>query len=248
MPQRQFTKLWGLKKLKKIAQGLPSRVVGVAPYLVRPTDPHIRERDIAGSDRLLVRTDEKGKSYQKLGWAYVPRYSIDLPFSRKKPGALSRYVRMRTRAAYDTEKNYFDGNPKVNPPGRFKHLRHILVPTHANEMRHAENSVEINHGAIGIHLPGADTIEWHQKGNKWVRSRKVELNPMQRALLARIMRFIREGIRSKQIIPRVGRRFVLRYMLWKNNPGLPEFYDLQEYRETQEKKKKKKGGERPPVK
>lgn len=249
MPQRQFTKLWGLKKLKKIAQGLPSNVAGVAPYLVRPKDPHLREADLRRSKRLLVRTDERGKAYRRLQWAYVPRYSVDIPVAESKKQALSRYIRMRTRVAYDNEKNFFDGNAHINPLGRFKHLRHILHPTRAYSERNAESMIEIFSDGIHVNLPTREeAIILVMRGKRFFRTKKDNFTPGERMLLGNIMRFLKQAIRSRQINPLKSRRFVLRYSLWNDSPHTPEFYDLQEYREMQSQNKNKKEGKRPPSK
>ncbi|QQR92461.1 MAG: hypothetical protein IPJ89_04910 [Candidatus Iainarchaeum archaeon] len=246
MPQRQFTKLWGLKKLKKIAQGLRPGLVTISPYLVRPTNPHLRPRDIGNSERLLVRTDEKGKRYDNLAWSFVPRYSINTSGYSKDSRRLSKAIEENTKKRYDSFNR--GSRDSVNPPHYFKHLRHIIHPTHGYSNVYSEGIITIaplrraTRSIITIVLPYGAKKEftYDYKTRRVDAFEKAKYGPEQRRILSRLLRFLRYAIQSNQLQIKPTRFLTLRYLTWKDAPTIPEFYDLQEYREVQSQAKKKR--------
>lgn len=73
MPQR--TKLFGLKKLKKIVAN--SGQWSVAPYKVYSDPEQFRLKHTLDRPRLLVRTDERGRNYKIFDWSGMPRTEFE---------------------------------------------------------------------------------------------------------------------------------------------------------------------------
>jgi len=70
---RQFTKLWGMKKLRVIAKGLDPRIAYVPPFKVYTSGSQYRDSHARGGERLFVRTDEGRRQYVDYQWAHMPR-------------------------------------------------------------------------------------------------------------------------------------------------------------------------------
>jgi len=125
----QRTKLFGLKKLKKIAGKDPRWFV--SPYKVYSSPEQFRLAQALGRRRLLVRGDEKGKSYLRYDWGSMPRTDVNVgrpPITRK--GSLRKERKVRAELDKLGNRSILNSNMSLVEKGFLKgRARFIVHPT-----------------------------------------------------------------------------------------------------------------------
>ena len=252
----QTTKRFGLQKLKKIAGGPNSRWV-ISPHFVLETVNQLRNKKLLGKPRILVRTDEKGKTYKHLEWGQMPRFDVITSSDvRKNQKAISKTEGIRFN--YKTPPDTFE-----NHRAKYSKLRkYIIHPTRPREEIAIAGRVTIckmfGKTLLSFFLSptpssfGAAIVTYEFKNGRIKKVTDPKLSSrfkfdsslatpeqllVRRKIVANALKFLKKGIESKQINPR---RFntVFSFLTWKDAPTKLELYDLIERRLEQQQPKK----------
>lgn len=243
---RQHTKLWGLKKLRKIIRGFPAsagRIATLAPFKVYDSPAQFQRVHAQSQPRLLVRTDERGRFYDRLIWHLMPRF--DFYFASK---GLSRVLRGERSFRKKLQKTVVPGarNARfiVHPTrligevdwvgeiefGRFLFSKRNRIRLMLGRQRQSPSK----HLRGSFFMYGSSILEFEWKNNHLVLVDPLSQHRLEgiHSLVTNIELFLREAFRQKQL--KLERhRTVVRFNTWIDDPTTPEFYDLQEYREPQ---------------
>ncbi|MCX6803564.1 MAG: hypothetical protein NTY48_03255 [Candidatus Diapherotrites archaeon] len=247
----QRTKLFGLKKLRKIVQFAGSKGNWyVSPHKAYNSPKQFRLSHSLGRDRLLVRTDEIGKTHNWHEWMYMPRGDFHLP--KNLPASeQEQQVRQECR-------DYLLSLPNPHK------LRIIAHPTFAREQIHLSGEIKIE-PVVGIYgqrsifvqikwgYPEAHNVIHRNSlpfkktfflGKKRVIDPKYANNDADctrspdnakhsRMVISSAEQFVRTAIASGQLRMGAGRRaFSISFLTWKNNPKSMELFDLIESVDT----------------
>ena len=237
MPRVQYNKLWGLKKLRLVCKRLPG-VARFAPFKVYHFPEQHQTTHDQNRPRLLVRTDEKGKSYRQLEYNIVPRF--DVKTDEWTPAYVRNQVSQRTKEP----SRFFQqrGRFIVHPTGTRESVactgNIYLIP--ATKRSGAVIRIDWGHGSK------SGDITFDQTVSTRLLPSDIEHLPahapagVSRALAANLAAFLRMAIQTRQL--NLSREHEFRFNSWKDDPDVPEFYDWKEYREQkpQAKKPKKK--------
>lgn len=276
MPLRQFNKLWGLKKLREIAKG--SNRFRVIPFKVYEKPEQFRLKHALEQPRLLVRTDEKGRTYKKLSWARMPRIDINKP---RKPFNKSKNEKMIQR---ELEKigNTDSMGEKLEEEDK-RNARLIVHPTKKRRQIAFTGQITIENlnlsGEIVLRIslaknPSAQVLVHRNlflgspfvykiKKNRFVPTEKTkeQLRAISRQdketttsdrfyqtfgfkaigrqdkqttkIIGNCLAFLKKAIKTKQVKPNRVKTEIC-FVTFKDNPTTLEFYDLQEFRETEQ--------------
>lgn len=220
----QFTKHFGLKKLRKIAQG-DSRW-RVSPFIVLDSAENFRRAKMLGMPRALARTDEAGRVYQKLGCMSMPRGDIMLSATSDKriKQKLGEYLLV------DKLRGSLGGKAKL-----------IVHPTKPRGKMRWTGSVTIRGGRCEVKLkknpPAKQQLHkqlYDTEFEAQVRNGAVEIrNDKGQSrevgkILDSLRAFVETALKKRQI--KASRSSTLYFVVWKDAPGIPEFYDLVEKR------------------
>ncbi|MFA5931642.1 MAG: hypothetical protein WC821_05020 [archaeon] len=254
----QRTKLFGLKKLKKIVGTDPRWVV--SPHKVYASPEQFRLAHARGNKRLLVRGDEVGRNYTKFNWASMPRFDVGLRqflFSVDQKNAEEQKAR---KDIGKIGKHYIDGhfyNPSAS--GMLgekalarKKMRLIVHPTRAREKIETTGQALItnrsgqtklyfwlsfNAGKETVHrqIPKDVSVEYVLVNGKWKQLTKFlySKNASRRKadlVIKRMNEFIKRGVELNQI--KLGRlETEINFLTWKGDPKI-EVFDLIEKRDN----------------
>ncbi|MEK6970442.1 MAG: hypothetical protein AABW68_01965 [archaeon] len=228
----QYNKLWGLKKLRIIAKQLEG-IAYVTPFKVYDSPSQVRASHYGNAERLLIRTDDRGRRYHHRDWAVMPRESLlgnpsyTFPVERVKGKMDEMSTRLNEIAWNGERKTRFI----IHPTRKFDRI---------NDASHTDGHIIVRGNMIMIKYNGF-WYEYHFREkfspllDKQSDGRK---KPMTRQVLKNIQRLIDVAVLSKQISLRKDRKYVLRFLTWNDNPSLLELYDLQEFRQLPYPKKK----------
>ncbi|MEI7961498.1 MAG: hypothetical protein WCI04_04130 [archaeon] len=255
MPAREIqrNKWFGLNKLRKIAGGENPKW-GITPTVVVSHPEQLNSLRFENAQRLVLRTDEKGRTYSQLNWETMPRYDLELD---------------QTTGKIDPKKNY-GTVAKLNAGRKWvrrNKTNYILHPTKERQNiaftgqitfgRELANKLEVSFWLVKD-PPANRTIHREMVGKIKVTfllkngALKVESSeiptkkrPLWRAvlglkktqanltneekILGGVREFVEKGIKERQINPN-RQRTQLSFLTWKDNPTKIEFYDLQEIR------------------
>jgi len=268
MPEIQRNKRFGLMKLKKIA-GNEKNKWFVSPHITITTPEQLRLAKIRNPQRLLVRTDEKGKNYKHLSWELMPRFdtinesqhNTDKEMQNKinqqiKDGTLPLKTRGKiiihptkpreniaftgTAVVFVSQKKPFI-QIEITSPDRIIHQFHRFLPRTYSFRFAIDNTGQqiANHPLTKIH-----NMEYYAKG--WKETPLKEIPEFIKPLIQNVLEFTQKGIKEKQIKPKrfnadnyIQGRTELSFLSWKDAPQKAEFFDLLEKRVVQEKQLKK---------
>ncbi len=267
MPPRHYNKLRGLKKLREITKHTPGRAT-YAQFKVYERPEQFRIGHAQGMPRLLVRSDEKGKTYNRLRWASMPRLDLNI---EAKPSRARLTERLRARRAQgkaqrEMGRRYHgtvDSEKKLESYPFSKYARFIVHPTRRKEDMFCDGKVCIfriddnNFAQISMDFPANSTNShlagrWSERnftcqweGGKFlsaygsiIYAQAINRFPQ---LIGNLEAFLKAGIETGQLQfrPR-GRDIVMRFVTWKDKPEVPEFYDLLELGGKTRKRKRKR--------
>lgn len=245
MPIVQMNKRFGLQKLKKIAG--KDRRWTVSPHMVLRTPEKFRIVRAKGMPRVLIRTDEVGKTYKHFVWDDVPRYENTPQTVQLQHRLLEETVRDHLiHKGIETGKNY---------DYSIRRLLYIMHPTRPREDIHLFGTLQItphdSATSIELKLGESDpnstlhrkqvgpTVLFIKRGNKWTTSIPVPtLFKNYPNLLQTVRTFVNRAIKTRQINPK--RTTEMSFLTWVDAPEKPEFFDLVEQRNQPEKKETKK--------
>lgn len=229
MPRRvmefQFTKAHGLKKLKKIVAG--SNNWRVAPYVVLNSAENFRRNQMRGMPRALVRTDEIGRVYKRLSYNAMPQGDINLRATNDKRirQKLGEYVFV------DKLRGLLGGKAKL-----------IVHPTKPRGKILWTGRITINYGSGKIELRKKPPVREHyhkgvyntnfearvENGTFEIQESRAQ-TPEVDKILDSLGAFVRTALEKRQIKP-ASRSNEIYFVIWKDAPGVIEFYDLIERR------------------
>lgn len=237
------TKLFGLKKLKLIVQGIPG--VRVAPFKVLGKPADFQQKHASGSPRLLVRTDERGKQYRSFQYAAMPRRDVPTDFSEKT---------IRTHLE-EMEILANLGKPRKS---RFWYIIHPTRNRWAVELTgNIRFFIERGTPCAGVkftsetneksHFFNEDAGEWCKY--EWISGRLTPtkfssqfqselLSPRVKAMMDKIELLIQRAYITKQVADHGNRTTVIKFNTWNHAPKEIELYDLREVRQPPARKKK----------
>lgn len=257
-----MNKRFGIQKLKKIAAANPSTNWHVAPTMHLSTLRHFPNQKFADAKRVVVRTDEAGKSYQHLNWYFMPRFDA---IPKNNPKSTTREMRKK-------EAEHFN---KATPPETYtthranyaKRRHYLLVPTHPREeiAYTGMATISAEHGKPEIRLyihptPGPQQTQHRnllgapfakfEPHRGTLRRMPLTVSDMSlesflskatpkrkaqiRAIARNILSFIREGLETKQL--KLRREYTeISFLTWKDAPTKLELFDLIEVRQVPQK-------------
>ncbi len=225
-----FTKLWGLKKLRKITRG--SRNFGTAPYKAY-TDPNqFHIEDALGHPRLLVRTDEKGRRYQRLEWRDMPREDVHIHNTFGRRSANESHVRkglakMARRPGINIivhptrprEEIAYTGSFFFQKSGEGKAGIRIYI-------KRNPRAEETRHNIITEPLISIEDIFEKPPKNPDSRGKNTDL----KRIVNNAIEFARRALGTRQIRLSSERHIEAHFLTFKRRPTFLEFYDLRELR------------------
>ncbi|MDO8648041.1 MAG: hypothetical protein Q7R70_06555 [Candidatus Diapherotrites archaeon] len=236
MPSRQYNKLFGLKKLKKIAQSVPQ--ASVTPFKVYSRPEQFRLSHSLEQPRLLARTDEKGRQYKRLRWEEMPRG--DAVTKNRSESEIHKWL---NSFQYNQDPlDSFSGRNRMLLFGSRK--RFIVHPTRERSKIAVTGAVRIEKGIIEIWINENPSAQ--EKIHRRLFSQKSilsdignldKLNPRveKNKLPANVIAFLKSGVKTGQI--KLGRKLTeLSFLSWKEAASMPEFFDLIEKRQDSIKK------------
>ena len=251
-------KLWGLKKLKKITQLTPG-IATCAPYKVYANPNQFRLGHAKGMPRLLIRKDEKGRTYRTLEYGLMPREdaNLDSPASsrrsiwsrltRRSPQAVQEHSVQKQMKRMEKTK----GLDSIDRKLYRARSRFIIHPTRKRAdvfwtgkvwLYQLEKDLEIE---VSLGRGNEDDTHYfkHPVNFKvfWENGKLAKIpwdylkqrfavDPEKMSkLFDNLQQVLKAGFDSHQI--KVGdRTVVLRFNTWKDTPEQLEFYDLIEQR------------------
>jgi len=253
-----MNKHFGLKKLKKIAGRDPRWFV--SPHIVYSSPEQLRLARMRGQPRLLVRTDEAGRTYNHLSHYAMPRF--DVPGFGLGGHKDRKNAALRSLGEKEIQKRLASAKGKVNfPPGAKNMLRFIVHPTGKREdiawtgsvLVHSE--ITRNKGrtvltpkieivltpnpdpkeTVHINLIDERDISFNYKNGKFTfdkdYSQRKSLKRNKKQENALISR-IKELIQSAIDSNQIkfSRTTQIQFLTWKKDPTKIELYDLKESR------------------
>ncbi len=228
MAKKRFNKLWGLKKLRVIAKG--SRRFSFAQFKVYEQGKDFQAEHAMGKERLLIRTDEKGKAYKHLAWVRMERKDADAGKSEDELKNEIENARKSSREGWRTRvimhptkprKNIaFTGQVRIEKRTNNKTLIRVGLMTKPDERKHIHRGIN---------------FEWFEFG---FNGKKIKFLPRQSPqkygrntikIVENCLVFAHKAIKSRQVKPRK-RETIAHFLSFDDSPQKPEFYDLEEFR------------------
>lgn len=247
----QFSKLWGLKKLRLIAGNDPR--FGVIKWFTFRNRKQAEARN-PNAERLLLRTDENAKAHKRLMWHSMPRTEIfesfhsATPESEKLLSFLERNpARLIVHPTRIREKIAWTGQLKVgaetkwseqmvrinlvkNPPTNLATDENALVHRNLFNIFGEQYSRDYRSGKASITLRfkiSGNSLEPTKESREILDQIKSEKGASE--IVGNSLEFLRRGINLRQI---KFNRFEteLLFVTFRDKPTFPEFYDLKEKR------------------
>ncbi len=204
-----MNKLYGLKKLREIAKHLHG-IAHVSPFKVYEKPGDYREVHARGKQRILIRTDEKGKRYVHHDHAWMPRRNVtELTDPKVISGVMREMKEMR----------------KVD-------LRFIVHPTNDRAAIYCEGKVKIEPNSIWIEL-GDLALFYDAQMERITNFSGDSRKKTTQQLVQNIEKVVQTAVRSGQVKQTRNRTYTLCFLSWKSDPTVLELYDLKEFRINQ---------------
>jgi len=222
---RQFNKQYGLKKLQQIAKG--ARNASVSPQVVLDSPEQFRIAQAKGMPRLLIRTDEIGRTYKRLNYGDMPREDILLDSHTKADESkvriglqdiISRKRSKRLKIIVHPTRKREDialaGMIRISPKLTVLGIARPRLDKDHREVIRTDFQLQLRKDKRGFRLTGASGLR--------------TLSPEEQKFIAHALAFLNKGLREGQI--KAQHSTELNFLSWKDKPSEPEFYGLVEKR------------------
>ncbi len=267
MPQVRYNKLWGLKRLRTVCKHLPG-VARFALFKIYDSPTQFRLSHLKENPRLVVRTDEKGRTYRRLMWETVPRFDINVADYQPRwwevtKGLKTSGIERRIRKGIKAETSRFNQELAKSERADKQFMRYLVHPTRArSDVKYTGNLAVVegknsagsfaNQQTVRLSIGERSDFHYFGRGNSIVlfhiskspsgiQIRREITQSAKNApikLIENLEAFLQKAIETRQL--KLNRPDLLLFNTWKNEPYIPEFYDWQEFRDQPAEQKKKK--------